>query len=243
MLSPMGIALLPCRTNLHSFFESHVKWNDAHGSFLLAAALNFGGLFNKYLIASSMPYEDLEPFGTSAVIDHLLSTEGMQVIHHGAGLSKPYKMEIMADWSAVQQNLRLCTDSDKRRGVQNCSRCYKCLRARIILKMMGKLDDFQTLDPHFTLFDRFLWMGKQLEDVKLVEEMIHFALGRKKYGFLPLLWAGALFAWLKIQMRRLIPRWLFLWLRKHLFPPQKNLFLHSTISAKSKGLIDDHPSS
>jgi hypothetical protein len=242
MAELLNIDLVTCRSNLHSFTEGRSPWLMAYISPLLAPIFGVSRLFNKLLVASPFHYNDLMPTGVTPVTDHLFSTESLQVIHHGADKVKPYKLEAIADWKPAQQNMRVCVDQEKRLGVQNCGECFKCLRTRVNLKMVG-VSGFETIPEGASLGVMLRWALRIHAYGPWAQEMTRFAVDRKKWGYLPLYFFAYIISWFKRLLRMLMPKWFFLWLRARLYPPHKNPFLHSTIAAKDKGSLDDHLSS
>jgi hypothetical protein len=228
-LEPLGIKLVTCRTNLHAFSEGQIPWFFAHAPALLAPVLGINSLFRTFYVAASSHYNDFRAIGSSPLTDHLLSTETLQFIHHGTALTKPQKLEAIRNWPTVQRNLRVCTNQEERLGVQNCSRCFKCTRTRINLKLMGALDDFKTFDRRVTFWDKVLWVLKNDVVGPWGMEIIQFAVEKRRWNYLFWFYAAIPIAWVKLLIRKLMPRWLFEWLKEKLYPPHKNPFLYSTI--------------
>ena len=130
-----------------------------------------------------------------------------------------------------QQNLRICVDQQRRLGVQNCGQCFKCLRARINLKMVGA-SGFMTLPDGAPLGIMIRWVFLSETVGAWAQDMIRYALDKQKWQYLPLYWFAAMLSWVKIVLGKVMPKWLFLWLKNRLYPPHKNPFLHSTIQAR-----------
>jgi hypothetical protein len=240
MFNKINIDLVTCRSNLHAFSEGRIPWHYAHGPALLAPALGLGALFSKFYIASSLGYRDLAPISSSPITDYLFSTETMEFIHYGANQVKPYKLDAFAGWQAAHENLRVCFNQHGRHGVQNCGRCFKCIRTVINLKMIGA-EGFKTLPSKLTFLNMLRWALQNNKHGPWAQEMIRYAIDRRKFSYLPIYWLAIFFAEIKEWMRRLMPRWFFLWLRNRLYPPHKNPFLHSTIMRK-RDSSDDYSS-
>ncbi|MCJ7626150.1 MAG: hypothetical protein MUO76_21875 [Anaerolineaceae bacterium] len=228
-LKPLGIKLVTCRTNLHAFSEGRIPWFFAHGPALLAPSLGINALFRIFYVAASSHYNDFRAIGSSPLTDHLLSTETLQFVHHGTSLTKPQKLEAIRDWPTVQRNLRVCTDQEQRLGVQNCSRCFKCTRTRINLKLLDSLDDFVTFNRRLTFWEKARWVLKNDVVGPWAMEIIQLAVEKRKWHYLPWFYAAIPISWVKLGIRKCMPRWLFEWLKEQLYPPHKNPFLYSTI--------------
>jgi hypothetical protein len=228
-LAHLGIELLACQTNMHYFTEGHIKWQYAHGSILLGVALVLGNLLGKFYIPSSFNYNALIPWGSSPLIDPLISTETLKVIHHGAGIRRIDKLAAISDWSPAQKNLRVCTREKKRRGVQNCSRCEKCLRTVTMLKALEKLPKFRTFQQPFSNFDILRWAPIYVVHGRWAEQTINYARTNRKLGMIPFLWIVCLGGWLRYGVLKLMPGWLFRWLKNIFYPQRKNAFLFSNL--------------
>ena len=136
MLHSLGLELLDIKTNVREL-ERYVGWNYLHGCALIACAVILGSFFQRFYVPSSKTYGTLEPWGSDPRTDPLMSTETLQIIHHGAHHSRVEKTTTIAGWSAVQSHLRVCWDEQA--GLQNCCRCNNCIRTMISLKLSGKL--------------------------------------------------------------------------------------------------------
>jgi len=234
VLKRLDIPLIACQTNVHSFTEGLLKWDYAHGTALLSPVLLLSSLFERFYIPSSFTYSALSPWGSSVVIDHLLSTEATQIIHHGASMTKLNKLEAIEGWRVARENMRVCTDSWKRRGVQNCSHCYKCVRTMISLDILGKLQDFQTFNHHITLIDKLRWAFNNSVAGRRTSEIIVYAKARRRWGYLPLLWMAVLAGWGRHWVKKLMPERLFQMLKQHYYPPHKNPFMHTTLQKQTR---------
>jgi hypothetical protein len=243
-IQPLGLKLVTCRTNVHSFIEGLQKWDYAHGPPLMAAGVLMNGLFKRFYVPASFTYNALVPWGSSVVSDRLFSTETLEIISHGTAPSKPEKLEAFAGWAPAHKWLRVCTDAWKRKGVQNCSRCYKCVRTRISLDIIGALEDFSTFDPKVTLRDKLLFVFKSRWAGRRNQEMAAAMRRYKNWGWYPWIGAALLFGLVNDLIRRLMPAWLFSRLKKHFYPAHKNIFMHSTIDRHlQENGSHDHPSS
>lgn len=156
-LKDLGIDLLTSRTNAFEFYHLKVKPELFHGGPLIGSGLMLGGLFDRFYLAPANAFQHLsiQVDGSSALTDHLLSTERTQILHFGTHLPKQGRMEVIQDWSFAQHNLRVCTNVDLDHGKLNCGHCVRCLQAMLRLEIMGKLDEFKTLFKQVRLIDYF----------------------------------------------------------------------------------------
>ena len=154
----LGLELITARTNGFLFWEFRVDWNYVHGGLLIGTALNLEKLFTVFYVPSTHVYQDIKPLGTSPLLDHLLSTENLTVIHFGASTNTISKLKAFADWEVAHEGLRVCTEINRREGVKNCSRCNKCLRTIFMLEILGVLPKFKTFRYPFRHRDLLHWI-------------------------------------------------------------------------------------
>ncbi|HZA15574.1 MAG TPA: hypothetical protein VE645_01540 [Pseudonocardiaceae bacterium] len=79
-------------TNVQSLTDRAVYWPDYYGAALASVALALQGLFGRCLIAASDHYRHLPPLGSHPVVDHLWSTERLEIVHDGAEATRTDKV-------------------------------------------------------------------------------------------------------------------------------------------------------
>jgi len=126
------------QTNIRSFSDRYVWWGNMSGSTLGAAAQLLEGVAGRTLVASSSIYADFIPFGTTALTDPLLSTEGMDIVVDGGAVQRIDKVFELARWDYARERLRVCWRMQD--ATLNCCRCNKCLRTMTSLWLAGALD-------------------------------------------------------------------------------------------------------
>jgi hypothetical protein len=219
-LAPAGVEVIGCATNLRYLTSGLLKWRIPHGAALVAVGLALDRLLRYLLVPATYELDELIPLGTSPMIDHWLSTDTLTVIHHGATTSRNEKVEAISTWEPAQRFLRVCIDDRRRAGVENCCRCEKCFRTMLMLEMCGKLGAFRTFPRPFRRGDILHWVPRYEEgEVLWMTNTYKFARSHGKTGYLPLLrfahFRGLLRAW----PRKMIPAWLFPWLKRRVFFP------------------------
>ena len=220
-LSPLGVDVISCATNLHYFSSGLLSWEIAHGSALIGSGLVLDKLISSLLIPSSDTIDDLVPWGSSPMIDHLLSTETVKVIHQGSTVLRIDKVTAISSWQPARSFLRVCTDENNRSAVNNCSKCEKCLRTMTMLQACDALAEFKTFQQPFRKWAILKWTPQY--DI-WSEQTLKLAQARhKKELFLPLK-IVTYKAKVLNELRRLIPQWLFNRLKKKVFPYQNDLF-------------------
>jgi hypothetical protein len=151
-LGGLGIELIPARTNGFLFWQYRTRWEWVYTPILMGAALCLGGLLRRFYVGASEQYADLYTASSHPITDHLFSTETLEIIHHGCRARRIEKLEAVSRWPVTYDLLRLCTNIDRRQGVENCCTCYKCMRARSMLAVIGSLEKFTTFPkPYSTL--------------------------------------------------------------------------------------------
>ncbi len=140
-LSEIGVDLIRVESNVRAFVPSR-NWGMGHGSALCGTALVFSGGINRFFVPSSKSYTTLEPWGSDPLIDGLLSSDRMQIIHDGARYTRFDKLQVMKDWQPLRALLRTCYE--KPDAFHNCGECQNCRRTMMILDALGVLEDFPT---------------------------------------------------------------------------------------------------
>ncbi|MFE6869228.1 hypothetical protein ACFVFS_22045 [Kitasatospora sp. NPDC057692] len=146
-----GARALRVETDLRAFTASLVRWEDFHGAALAATALALQGLLGRCLIAASFDYRHLPPYGSHPVLDHLWSTEALEIVHDGADATRTQKVaRRLAHSDLALRNLAVCW---RGRPGRNCGACEKCLRTMVALESAGVLGRCGTL-PRVLDLDR-----------------------------------------------------------------------------------------
>jgi hypothetical protein len=223
-LALQGVELIRCRTNLHYFTSGILKWDISHGGAVIAAGLALDKLVRYFLVPSSYALDELIPWGSTPMTDHWLSTETVDVIHHGVTFSRMEKVEAISHWEPAQHFLRVCVDEEHRAGVQNCSRCEKCLRTMTMLEICGVLKSFKTFRQPFGRGDILRWTPHYESGVVWLPQMVRFARTRRKFPYILPLRVAHLRGKIRLAARSLIPQFLFKHLKRQIFPYEKDPF-------------------
>jgi len=223
-LAPLGVEIIPCRTNLHYFTSGLLTWGIAHGSASISTGLVLDKLVRYFLVPSSDSPGELIPWGSSPLIDHWLSTEFLQIIQDSAPLSRIEKVATISTWQPAQQFLRVCIDESKRVGVNNCCRCEKCIRTMVMLEICGTLKSFKTFRQPFGRWDIIRWVPNQdLGDLWLPQILQYIqSIGKNEY-ILPI-WIAHLRGKLRFWLQEMIPKPLFKYLKERKFPYESDYF-------------------
>jgi hypothetical protein len=127
-----GRTLVIVETNMRELFEAHnVHIYTYHGAALASVAHLLG--FQKMRVPASCTWATMTPWGSHPTTDPLWSTEAVSLVHDGCEARRDQKMQRIGEDSASLRLLRVCP----RNSVYNCGVCEKCLRTRVILRLLG----------------------------------------------------------------------------------------------------------
>lgn len=183
-LAGCGVELIRVATNVRDFIN-HAGWEMSHGSALCGTALTLAGAVRRFFVPSSKSYTTLEPWGSDPLVDALLSTDRLQVIHDGAAFTRFEKLHAMRDWQFIRPLLRTCYARPD--GLRNCGLCSNCRRTMMVLAALGVLDKFETFAP-MTSPTHFLTTNWKTPHERLFgKQLIAYARANGRNG---LVWAG-----------------------------------------------------
>lgn len=145
----VGLPLYVVETNVRELSDQLVPWEAYFGCALAAVALMHAPLFERFLMAGSMDYAVADDRGANPLVDHLWSTESLEVVHDGGRYSRLQRVERIAVHPVVQRSLRVCWEN--RGGAYNCGRCPKCLLTLVSLEALGMRGGMETFPPELDL--------------------------------------------------------------------------------------------
>jgi len=214
VFADLGLELVQAYTNAYDFSALRIDWRVFHGAPLIGTALALGSLFQRFYVPSSMvDFQRVNPYGTSPLTDHLLSTERTEIVNHDSGISRSDKFEKIASWDVTHQNLRICANKKGLSGVQNCGTCHKCIRMMVTLELLDLKPYYQNFSSQMFFFSYVRWglsghvSPRQVNDLR----MRAFKKGRLDIAF------GIILAWninKVVHLGRVFIKWL---LRDELF--------------------------
>jgi hypothetical protein len=143
MMKECGIDFIAGSTNIRMFVNA-VDWTNAHGPALIATALFFKHRLSEFYIPSSYKEGAYPSWGTHPDLDPLLSSESMNIVHHGSQVNRVQKLKLVAQAPISYERLRVCWIQDI--GLRNCGRCEKCVRTQIALDIVGALSKYKTFE-------------------------------------------------------------------------------------------------
>ena len=145
----LGLRLHVVETNARLLSDPLVRWETYAASALAAIALFFEPLFERVLIANDIDFRRQIPLGAAQLIDHLWSTEGLEVADWGGRFSRTERLRGIVDHPVVQRTLRVCWLNPG--GAYNCGRCGKCLLTMIALEAIGAREKVLTFPAELDL--------------------------------------------------------------------------------------------
>jgi hypothetical protein len=152
----MGLELIPVRSNLMYFCANRITLKLFLEAPLSSAAIGLSPHISGMFIPSGRFYEHYTNCTTGPLTTHLLCTENFECFSHGSTTTRFEKTKVISDWVPAQENLRICQGWTNK-NLENCSLCEKCLRTRVSLNVIGKLENFPTLKFPLSLKETLLW--------------------------------------------------------------------------------------
>jgi len=142
--SELGMRLVVVATNLRDTrWGERTNWGMlSHGAALAAAALVLEARYRLVMIASSITYRVMIPWGSHPLTDPLYSTAGLRVVYDGGFMSRSGKVRALTEADVAMRHLRVCYRSE---AGDNCCRCEKCYRTTAMLAAFDALHRCTTL--------------------------------------------------------------------------------------------------
>jgi hypothetical protein len=137
-LASLGLAAYQIRTNLRSLESSfRCLWEEeTHGIWLAAALAVLEPWFERVLIPSSYPYENLRlPWASNPVTDALFGSQATPFWHDGAAHDKLAKVRAFAQHAGIEKGIRVCWEGGQLD--RNCGRCFKCISTQVCYWLCG----------------------------------------------------------------------------------------------------------
>jgi hypothetical protein len=145
-----GIAAAVVRTNARAHpLVRGMSWERAHGGVLAGAGHVLGGAVRRVLISSSISLRSGRPWGSHFRLDPMWGSSRRSFLSVGQERRKGEKLRAIAHDPLVQQHLRVCWQNAAHDG--NCSKCNKCVYARLVLADCGVLERCRTFEGIATL--------------------------------------------------------------------------------------------
>jgi hypothetical protein len=168
-----GIELKTVRTTIRE--GETENWEHYHAAALASVLHLFSSRFSHGMIAGSDSYNYISylpyAWGSSPATDYLLSGAGMEIVHDGAGYTRPQKVAWLSrGWSQLVPLTQFCWEGKSRHA--NCGACNKCVQTRLSLLAAG-VDDRVCFSSEFDLsmLDSLAWDAKNVADLKVIVDL------------------------------------------------------------------------
>jgi len=256
VMQELGIELMPLETNLVNTIVPRLEYRYFYGPVLAGCGMILDGLFKRFYISSSRDYYqmDIRTSSSNPLSDRLLSTDSLDIVHFGANVRRVEKIEALADWKPVQENLRVCGNTELGEHDMNCSRCEKCIRTMIPLYALGKMNQFKTFSKPLGSNWDTLWWARKFDPSRDQYTPETFPFVKKhKPDLLFWIYPAAFAGYIRYWLLKLLPGSIKKWLRQFGFfldkLKQENAFdnpviidlIQSHDQSQRKQTINDHP--
>jgi hypothetical protein len=195
--------LIVARTNVRQFYAYRLDWMYAHGGPLIGTAQILGNLFMRFYVPSTYYFNNIKPCGTSPLGDHFLGTEGLEIHHHGAGIQRFDKLDILTNWPVAQTHLRVCTDDNYLGPFLNCGKCHKCLHTIVYLETKRNSGKFEAVFENGYSFIRlFHWLFIVFMSNEGIRRLIKSAMQARRFEIVTMM----LGMFISVRVRKLFYR-------------------------------------
>jgi len=134
--------LVPVYTNARTLYPDFASWSTiGFGAATTAAALALARRVSEAWLGSDGLGLASPPLGSHALLLHHFSTAAVEIHLGHVNTTRLEKTRLVADWEGALPFLRSCLYLEvPPDGLVNCGRCEKCVRTRLALVALGKLD-------------------------------------------------------------------------------------------------------
>jgi len=145
----LGLPLHVVETNVREISDPLARWETYFPSAMVAVAHFLSPLFERILMASMTDHQTQTPIGSARLVDHLWSSEFLEIVDDGGRLSREQRVRSICRHPLVQRSLRVCWHNTD--GAYNCGRCHKCVLTMISLEASGVREQISTFPPELDL--------------------------------------------------------------------------------------------
>jgi uncharacterized SAM-binding protein YcdF (DUF218 family) len=141
----LGKPLLEVETDVRRLSDSIIGWTSYNGSVLASVAHVLAPRFGRVYVPATLTAGRLRPLGSHPDLDHLWSSEEVELVHDGVEAERLEKVRLLAGSEAARRSLRVCWTNDG--GAYNCGHCEKCVHTMLALAAVGDPEAFPTFPP------------------------------------------------------------------------------------------------
>lgn len=197
----MGLPLITVDSNISEVLN--VSFATTHSIRNLSFALLFPSLFQQFYYASGYPVSEFKLDSASGdatyydlLVAKALCTESLEVMIAGLHDNRIDKISTVASFLPSKNHLNVCilADSNKflncsENQVQNCSRCFKCVKTMVAMDTLGVLNEYSSVfDLEIYEANRTEYLGWILYDAKKLKSVHAIEIIQKAQnisGFIP----------------------------------------------------------
>jgi len=209
------LELIGARTNARQFSQPGFPWNQMYSAAVIGTPLVLTKRLKIHYVPSSMIYARRYPFDTSPMTDHLLSTETLKIIHHGAKYTRNEKIDMIADWEVAQNYMRVCI------APENCSSCEKCYRTMTMLWVSGHFHKFKVFKQPFRHRDILRWGTEYRTNSYGVSWTMAYIRKKGKWRYIPALTVVYLLGLIRQIAEKLLPGFVKKPIKKLIYPKRE----------------------
>jgi len=222
LLDNLGYKLLPVSTNIMQYFANNLPFKATINAPLVGSAMGLGGLLSGLVIGTDTTFDQYKIKGAGLLVAHLQSSESVDILQGGSAYRRIQRIELLADWPAFSDHVRVCNGFNSASNVHNCSNCGKCIRTRMILHILGKLTKARTFRTTFGLRDYLYWARWMDIGWDYEWDTLELARQRKK-SIVPILILMILIGYFRHFLRIILPRKIQKFVFKFISPPNPHL--------------------
>lgn len=185
----LGLPLVGIDSNLSSFYDSTLHFQQTHTLRNASVALVLQGGIGRFMYASGYNYSQAwvgishDTAHVDTILLPLLSTESLDAFSVGAEYTRVEKTLRVAEIEESHGTLDVCVGQNTSEYT-NCSICGKCLRTLATLDIAGHLEEYSSqFDMDAYRRRRYKYFATLLSSRDpLLREIVHFARARE-YAF------------------------------------------------------------
>lgn len=169
----LGMRLVTIGTNLRDTrWGTRTNWTMlSHGAAMAATVLALEPRYRITLIASSMGYRSLKPWGSHPLTDPMLSTTELRIVYDGAFLSRMLKLRELVQSDIAMRHLRVCWRSSSGDNCCACEKCYRTMAALAAYDALERCATFRTEEFRLDRLARLFLPSRMMNGVRELESL------------------------------------------------------------------------
>ena len=183
----IGVKLIELETNFLSVTHHRLDSPRFYGPSIVSCGLALPNLLQRFYTPSSWDHRSLmrKAYSSDPLVDGFLSTDTMEIVHHGSIHRRIEKIMAISDWDLAHELLFVCLEPKLAGYPWNCSRCEKCNRTMIPLYGLGKLEKFKSFQKPIKKNWQVLWFARKFSMKNDFVSEIFLYLKKRKPDVLP----------------------------------------------------------